>query len=283
MAALLTRDWVDLWWQVGFHCRSLFWQFFSDCLYTPGRCWLSVDIWSGHLDELWPCYSWRNDSKRDQTLKRSAVVPRIKMSELRGSGTGFLELEFCWSLPVSVYCSFDLSRGTTIPCRCYFGAAIAGWSQKSPMLCRSEMIDRASCLTRVEIFEMWYTWQDSWHQVTLLTVQELVRLLRVPCHSQARFTHDSSILNRAGNLFEDIVRFLQTPGRVVSHFSLVPPIARAIVGFLLPIVGGGRGCDLAEDVGPCWVSCWGPFLGALAGCHGRVPLYRSPLWSGHVQ
>lgn len=72
------------------------------------------------------------------------------------------------------------------------------------------------------------------------------------------------------------MRFLQTPGWAVSHFSLVPPMAGAIGGFLLPIVGGVV-VDLAEDVGPGWGPCWGPFLGAIAGCHGGVPLYRSPL------
>lgn len=100
-------------------------------------------------------------------------------------------------------------------------------------------------------------------------MQELVRLLRVPFHSQARFTHDSSILNRADNLFEDIVRFLQTPGRVVSHFSLDPPIARAI-GVLTSIVGG---CRVG---GHSWVL----LLGAMVGCHCTVLHFDLDMFNG---
>ena len=70
------------------------------------------------------------------------------------------------------------------------------------------------------------------------------------------------------------MRFLQTPGWAVSHFSLVPPMAGAIGGFLLPIVGGvvvatwrrmwGQvGCRVG---GHSWVL----LLGAMVGCHCTV-------------
>ena len=98
------------------------------------------------------------------------------------------------------------------------------------------------------------------------------------------------------------MRFLQTPGRVISHFSLVPQIARAI-GVLTSNGRGAAVVALAEGVVPCWGAirvcyggvlllramrggchgwgamggvpwvgcrCWVPCWGAIRGCHGAV-------------
>ena len=95
------------------------------------------------------------------------------------------------------------------------------------------------------------------------------------------------------------MRFLQTPGRVISHFSLVPQIARAI-GVLTSNGRGAAVVALAEGVVPCWGAipvCYGgvlllramrggchgwgamggvPLLGAMLGCHSWVP------WCGAI-